>query len=118
MQQFMPRTQMGAPAPAYNPSAQMAQLAQMGNFGQQDPTPVETSVKKTESLLGENNPALEALRNTPPAAEGLGGFFGNMDSALQSPSKVLGMGLLSQINPYLGVVGLLGSGLFGDKKVF
>ncbi len=47
-----------------------------------------------------------------------GGFFGNLDQTLQSPSKVIGMGLLNRIDPRLGAVGLLSGGLFGKNKVF
>ena len=48
----------------------------------------------------------------------VGGFFGNLDENLQSPSKVIGMGLLNQIDPRLGAGGLLAGGLFGKNKLF
>lgn len=53
---------------------------------------------------------------TPPTAPPLGGmdgFFNNLDSTLNSPSKALGLGLLGRINPALGVGGLLFSGFGG-----
>ena len=61
-------------------------------------------------------------QETPSFLSGLGekagGFFGNLDENLQSPSKVIGMGLLGQIDPRLGYGGLLASGLFGKNKLF
>ena len=54
----------------------------------------------------------------PANQGGFGGFFGNLDQNLQSPSKVIGMGLLNQIDPALGAGGLLAGGLFGKNKVF
>ncbi len=60
---------------------------------------------------------------TPPGifgglGEKLGAFSGNLDQNLQSPSKVLGLGLLSSIDPRLAQGGLLAGGLFGKNKVF
>lgn len=43
---------------------------------------------------------------------GFEGFFKNMDSTLQSPSKLIGLGLLNQLAPGAGLVGLLGSGFY------
>jgi len=50
-----------------------------------------------------------------------GGFLGGVDDTLQSPAKMLGLGLLGNVNgnlPGVGLLlsGLLGSGLFGNKK--
>jgi len=47
-----------------------------------------------------------------------GGFFGNLDENLQSPSKIIGLGLLNRLDPRLGLAGLLGGGLLGKNKVF
>ena len=43
-------------------------------------------------------------------------FFNNLDTNLQSPSKVLGLGLLNQINPNLALGGLLAGGLLGPQS--
>ena len=45
-----------------------------------------------------------------------GKFFGNLDQNLESPSKLLGLGLLSQIDPRLAQAGLFAGGLFGNNK--
>jgi len=47
-----------------------------------------------------------------------GSFFGNLDQNLQSPSKVLGLGLLNQLDPRLAGLGLFAGGLFGQNKLF
>lgn len=39
-------------------------------------------------------------------------FFGSIDQNLQSPAKLLGIGLLNQMGYPLGTAGLLGKGLF------
>lgn len=52
-----------------------------------------------------------ANEQTSPFSE----FFGNLDQNLQSPSKVLGMGLLGQIDPRLGYGALAAMGLLGGK---
>ena len=72
-------------------------------------------------LLGEDNPALKALRETPLPEEnksGIGGFFGNLDDTLSSPSQTLGIGLLGQLDPRLALLGLGAGGLLGNNKVF
>jgi len=53
--------------------------------------------------------------------EMFGGAIDGVDSTLQSPAKMLGLGLLGNVNgnlPGVGLLlsGLLGSGLFGNKK--
>ena len=60
---------------------------------------------------------LESLQQ-PQEKSGFGAFFGNLDQNLQSPSKLLGLSLLSQIDPRLAQGGLAASGLFGQNKVF
>ena len=60
----------------------------------------------------------EELAGSAGPQGAFGKFFGNMDQNLQSPSKVIGMGLLGQMNPALGYGGLLASGLFGENKLF
>lgn len=45
-------------------------------------------------------------------------FFGNLDQNLQSPSKLLGLSLLSNIDPRLAQAGLFAGGLFGENKLF
>ncbi len=45
-------------------------------------------------------------------------FFGNLDQNLESPSKLLGLGLLSRADPRLAQAGLVAGGLFGQNKLF
>jgi len=68
-------------------------------------------VEGTEGFVG---PA-----NVPSGGQGpFASFFGNLDQNLQSPSKLLGLSLLSQIDPRLAQGGLFAGGLFGPNKLF
>ena len=60
------------------------------------------------------DPNLPGEKPTGP----FGSFFGNLDQNLQSPSKVLGLGLLNQLDPRLAGLGLFAGGLFGQNKLF
>jgi len=73
------------------------------------------------------DPAADALKqssladidNAPEGQGGLGGFFGGLDKGLQSPSQVLGLGLLGQLggnSPALPLAGLLGMGLMNRGR--
>lgn len=91
----------------------------------------QTGVSDSQPAAGPNpggdgvgppspSPSHEAFGPPDPSPRGkifgsLGSIFNNLDNTFQSPSKTLGIGLLSEINPYLGMAGLLGSGLWGDK---
>lgn len=92
----------------FNPFQKM--LEEM--LGQQVP---QTGVQSLPDLAKQGN------FGTPPAppsfGDRAGGFFGNLDNTLNSPSKILGLGLLGRINPGLSLLGLLGGGLFGGNKV-
>lgn len=80
----------------------------------QDAGPLGT----TQDFQNPTDPnILESLQETPEKS-GFGAFFGNLDQNLQSPSKQIGLSLLSQIDPRLAQLGLLGGGLFGQNKVF
>lgn len=59
----------------------------------------------------EQNKELEG----PSFGDRFNGFFDNLDQNLQSPSKVIGLGLLNQIDPRLAGAGLLAGGLFGGN---
>lgn len=43
-------------------------------------------------------------------------FFNNLDSNLQSPSKVIGLGLLNRLDPRLAGAGLLAGGFLGPNS--
>lgn len=78
--------------------------------------PVGTPSPAEGDMAGQMGPPVELAG--PENQGGFGGFFGNLDQNLQSPSKVIGMGLLNQIDPRLGAAGLLAGGLFGQNKLF
>ena len=63
----------------------------------------------------------EDLGELRPGGGLLGGFnnfFGNLDEGLQSPSRIIAMGLLNRVDPRLGMAGLALQGLLGPNKVF
>ena len=83
------------------------------------PSVFNTDAQNT-SLAPEGSPEQVGPQNIP-SGDGLGkigGFFGNLDQNLQSPSKLLGLSLLSQIDPRLAQAGLFAGGLFGKNKLF
>lgn len=65
-------------------------------------------------MPGPPAPENDPLANTGGFGmpDGIGGFFGNMDKTLQSPSKLVGLGLLNRLAPGAGLAGLLGSGFY------
>ena len=124
-QSLLGQKQLGGIAPPVNlggPMSGMSMLASQNNFGkdpiQEGKSVAEAAAPMPSGLLGENNPALKALNATNQQPSGLGGFFGNLDDTLGSQSKVLGLGLLGQLDPRLGLAGLLAGGLLGKNKVF
>lgn len=128
--------QVGPAAPAFNTgmSAGVSALSPaigggitglLGNLMQQMP------------LTEESNPVTDAVRDAAPAQtmpgsmkdpnkspEANDGFFNtvfnNLDQGFQSPSRMIGLGLLNQIDPRLAMGGaaLQGLGLLGGQKVF
>ncbi len=120
-------------------SGLMAALAQQQNFAPPavtdpiaqlvgSPGARQFAAGPQDTTTDEQSPA--APLPGPPAAENdpiarprglgglLGGAFENLDENLQSPSKVLGLGLLSQIDPRLAQGGLLAAALFGKNRLF
>jgi len=85
--------------PVFNTEAQNTALAPEG----------------TEGFVGPSNTGdLGTGDQLGPFAK----FFGNLDQNLQSPSKLLGLSLLSNIDPRLAQAGLFAGGLFGQNKLF
>jgi hypothetical protein len=80
----------------------------------QDAGPLGT----TQAFENPTDPNLLESLQQPQEKSGFGAFFGNLDQNLQSPSKLLGLSLLSQIDPRLAQGGLAAGGLFGQNKVF
>lgn len=73
---------------------------------------------QTQDFQNPVDPGVLDSLQQPGNETGFGGFFGNLDQNMQSPSKMLGLGLLSQIDPRLASGGLLAGGLFGKNKLF
>ena len=122
--------QVGPAAPVFQPGASggvagllsntMNQQAQQNNFGQGF-QPLDNLAKLTGPMPPVDTTSDEAAPAEPESPGGFSGFlnnaFGNVDANLQSPSKVLGLGLLSSIDPRLAQGGLLASALFGPNKL-
>lgn len=109
--------QLGAPAPAPNFgggldfSKQLAELAQQNNFGHGGmigglPQAMQNLPESPKVNDKKPSPVVEET----PEQSGFGGFLGNIDSTLSSPSKTLGIGLLGRMHPNLALAGLLASG--------
>ena len=109
-------------APTQTPIADIAGLAQSAS--QSDPALAMPMEGPPQPYIDANQygkpggPSGPPQTETPQSGFGdkLGGFFGNIDNTLQSPSKTIGLGLLGNIDPRLGYAGLLASGFFGGKK--
>jgi hypothetical protein len=95
----------------------------LGTLGQtqaaQDPGQMQTPVDgaKAGVLTAGGTPG----GDTPGGGfgQGFGNFLGGIDKGLQSPSQMLGLGLLSRLggnNNALPIAGLLGMGLFNRTK--
>jgi len=69
-------------------------------------------------LPEQEGPPVSRAGSTEQQQGPFGKFFGNLDQNLQSPSKVLGLGLLNQLDPRLAGLGLFAGGLFGQNKLF
>jgi hypothetical protein len=98
----------------------LSQLAQASNFGQQPlddaiTTPASEQGKSMSDIAAEGNFGEGIQEQENPFLKGLGGVFSNIDSTLQSPARMLGIGLLGKLNPALGIGGLIagGAGLLG-----
>ena len=61
-------------------------------------------------------PASEKLPEKKSMGDRVGGFFGNIDETFQSPSKVIGLGLLNRQDPNLALAALVASGLLGGQN--
>ena len=66
---------------------------------------------------GSTPPVDTTADEATPFSDRISGYFGNMDQHLQSPAKLMGMAMLSEIDPRLARLALLGSGLFGNNNV-
>ena len=125
---------MGQAAPAFN-LGQEAQQGLLGGAPQADPmqgapqaNPMQDAMGALQSAQAAQDPVTSkpSVFNTqqqnaamPQEPGGFGGFLGGIDKGLQSPSQMLGLGLLSQLggnSNALPLAGLLGMGLLNRKK--
>lgn len=133
--QIIGQKQIGGMAPAYQPGAP-AQVGggllggnypsqQMSDFLSTLPQSPAAPVRATPDVQGD--PVAESLKqqsladidNGPEKPGGFGSFLSGLDRGLQSPSQMLGLGLLSRLtnqNPYAGLGGLLAMGLYNRNK--
>jgi hypothetical protein len=119
--------QFGGPMGAINqlgglngPMSGLGLLARANNFGnpiEQGKNAAEDAVGPPITAMGPGAPGTRTTDEQPPVNP-FSGFFGNLDNTLGSPAKLLGLGLLGQIDPRLGAAGLLAGGLLGKNKVF
>jgi len=87
-------------------------LANLSQFGMSNSGTIEEAVTPPAS---EQVGPPESRAGTGDQPGLLGKFFNNLDQTFSSPSKQLGLGLLGNVDPKLGIAGLLASGLFGNK---
>lgn len=118
-QQEQPR-----PAPAFNSAQFGGSRPQFSPNGLPDQSPATRFMSpggSIEDLIGKPKEQGQELASQVRAEDkpsGFGAFFGNLDKNLQSPSKQIGLALLSQIDPRLAQAGLLAGGFFGENNVF
>jgi len=84
------------------------------------PSVFNTEAQNVALGPSEGEPGFVGPSNIPSGQQQspFASFFGNLDQNLQSPSKVLGLGLLNQLDPRLAGLGLFAGGLFGQNKLF
>jgi len=110
---------LGGPPPQANPAIGMPDIAGLAQSASQSDPALAMPMEGPPQPYGQpGGPSGPPQDETPQSGFGdkLGGFFGNIDNTLQSPSKTIGLGLLGNIDPRLGYAGLLASGFFGGKK--
>ena len=126
LQTLFGQKQLGAPAPQFQPGESGGLdlggpdlVSLLTNLGQQDQGGVTNALQALPTEPQEGSPDFVGPPNDAAGIEPpgfLSDFFGKLDSNLQSPSKVLGLGLLNRLDPKLGLLGLLSSGIFGGNQ--
>lgn len=119
--------QMGQAAPAFQPGPafQMPELPQIDTGGLLGGGGVTDALQDTGlgGFKAASNAQIGGIGGPPEQPGGfgdkIGGFLGGLDQGLQSPSQLLGLGLLGQLggnSPALPLLGLLGMGLFNKGQ--
>ena len=97
------------PAGLLGPAPKVGQVAE--DFQQKIRDPNAGTLNAAITL-----PASEKVPEKKTMGDRVGGFFGNIDDTFQSPSKVMGLGLLNRQDPNLALAALVASGLLGGKS--
>lgn len=104
-------------APPIAPTAAQNILGDLGGGSAQSlPSPDLTRDEQDPVAASLKQSSLADIDNGAEKPGGLGGFLGGLDKGLQSPSQVLGLGLLGRINPNLPLAGLLAMGLLNRGR--
>ena len=104
--------QVGPAAPAFNMGGgpAMANLStQVAGGG------LPTLLSQTMPEMGPPAPVDDAVEDVEQKGF-FDKFFSNLDTNLQSPSKVIGLGLLNRLDPRLAGAGLLAGGFLGPNS--
>ena len=115
LQSIMGGQQVAPAAPAFN--TPQNPVSTLGLPGANTFTPEMMDQDLMSSLIGSplKKPPKPGDKTIPDEGPGFfNNFFNTLDSNLQSPSKVLGLSLLSRLDPRLGAAGLLGAGFLGQ----
>ena len=113
---LMGGSQVAPPAPAFNTPGNPVNALGLPEMRAASPTGGQNDIMS--SLVGNPlkkppKPGDKTMPEEPPGF--FNQFFDTLDTNLHSPSKVLGLGLLSQLDPRLGGLGLLAGGFLGRK---
>ena len=136
-QQAIGQKQLGGTAPAFTPGVSQGVAGLLGPNVQSQPSVLDlvqkmgaqqpaAPIQATPDMQGD--PVAESLKQqslediddqTSEMGSPFSRFLGGLDKGLQSPSQMLGLGLLSRLtnqNPYAGLGGLLAMGLYNRNK--
>ena len=133
--QAMGQKQLAAPAPPvqapqpqgmslFSPQEELERelgdLSLLGSAATSNPTGVEPQAPEPVGPPEAIPTGVIPEVGPPEERAGNGGFFGDlfgsMDNSLQSPSKLIGIGLLNQRNPGLGTGLLAAGGLYSALR--
>ena len=112
--------EMAPPAPAPNQGlfGNKPNLSEIDNIPlPNNPVPTTEADPVPEFFRKGSTPPVDTTNDEMTFGDRANNFFGNLDQHMESPSKILGLGLLGQIDPRLARLALIGGGLFGNNKV-
>ena len=112
--------QIAPPAPAPNTGlfGNQPNLSEIDNIPLPNtPVPTTQADPVPEFFRKGSTPPVDTTADEMSFGDRFSNFFGNLDQHMESPSKIIGLGLLGQIDPRLANLALVAGGLFGNKKV-